>query len=87
MHLVNILIISLGLSAHAIPVPTPNNGAVTIPNTDGTSDTAELWKKGNGVVEIPNTDGTSDTAELWKKGNGAVGIPNEDGSEDIAELW
>ncbi|KAA8570254.1 hypothetical protein EYC84_002566 [Monilinia fructicola] len=89
MQLINIFIMSLGLSAYATPVPvaTPNNGAVAIPNADGTSDTAELWKKGNAPVAIPNGDGSADTAELWKRGNGDVGIPNGDGTSDAAELW
>ncbi|KAB8299040.1 hypothetical protein EYC80_001169 [Monilinia laxa] len=69
------------------PAAIPNNGAVSIPNPDGTSDTAELWKKGNAPVEIPNGDGSTDTAELWKKGNAAVSIPNGDGTSDTAELW
>ncbi|KAI9640469.1 hypothetical protein NHQ30_011215 [Ciborinia camelliae] len=74
-----------------IPSPEsviPHNGGVSIPNIDGSLDTAELWRKSNAGVSIPNADGTSDAAELWKKrGNGAVEIPNADGSSDAAELW
>lgn len=36
-----------------------------IPNGEGSTDTAELWKKGNGAVGIPTDNGGEDIAELW----------------------